>query len=77
MGTDNRVLGDVTNTLLNELTIIINNIEKSRNDRGGIIHYKSTIAQSINKIINSDLGSVYGRRQSILDAIKGIRKAGY
>ena len=77
MGTDNRVLGDVTNTLLNELTIIINNIEKSRNDRGGIVHYKSTIAQSINKIINSDLRSIYGRRQSILDAIKDIRKAGY
>ena len=77
MGTDNRVLGDVTNTLLNELTIIINNIEKSRNDRGGIVHYKSTIAQSINKIINSDLRSIYGRRQSILDAIKDIRKTGY
>lgn len=77
MGTDNRVLGDVTSTLLNELTIIINNIEKSRNDRGGIVHYKSTIAQSINKIINSDLRSIYGRRQSILDAIKDIRKAGY
>lgn len=89
MGVDNRVLGDLTNVLLNKLTIIRSIIYNSRNDRWGIIAYRDRFVRVIEEIIGSDdyrdidrkfsgdLGSVYRRRQSILDAIKGIRKAGY
>ena len=89
MGVDNRVLGDLTNVLLNKLTIIRSIIYNSRNDRGGIIAYRYHFVRVIEEIIGSDdyrdidrkfsgdLGSVYRRRQSILDAIEGIRKAGY
>lgn len=89
MGTDNRVLGDVTNGLLGKLTIIRSIIDNSRNDRWGIIAYRDRFVRVIEEIIGSDdyrdidrkfsgdLGSVYRRRQSILKAIKGIRKAGY
>ena len=89
MGVDNRVLDDLTNVLLNKLTIIRSIIYNSRNDRGGIIAYREHFVRVIEEIIGSDdyrdidrkfsgdLGSVYRRRQSILDAIKGIRKAGY
>ena len=89
MGVDNRVLGDLTNVLLNKLTIIRSIIYNSRNDRGGIIAYRDHFVRVIEEIIGSDdyrdidrkfsgdLGSVYRRRQSILKAIKGIRKAGY
>ena len=89
MGVDNRVLGDLTNVLLNKLTIIRSIVYNSRNDRGGIIAYREHFVRVINEIIGSDdyrdidrkfsgdLGSVYRRRQSILDAIKGIREAGY
>lgn len=89
MGVDNRVLDDLTKVLLNKLTIIRSIIYNSRNDRGGIIAYREHFVRVIEEIIGSDdyrdidrkfsgdLGSVYRRRQSILDAIKGIRKAGY
>ena len=89
MGVDNRVLDDLTNVLLNKLTIIRSIIYNSRNDRGGIIAYREHFVRVIEEIIGSDdyrdidrkfsgdLGPVYRRRQSILDAIKGIRKAGY
>lgn len=89
MGTDNRVLGDVTNGLLGKLTIIRSIIDNSRNDRWGIIAYRDRFVGVIEEIIGSDdyrdidrkfsgdLGSIYRRRQSILDAIKGIREAGY
>ena len=89
MGTDNRFLGDLTNVLLGKLTIIRSVIDNSRNDRWGIIAYRDRFVRVIEEIIGSDdyrdidrkfsgdLGSVYRRRQSILDAIKGIRKAGY
>ena len=89
MGTDNRVLGDVTNGLLGKLTIIRSIIDNSRNDRWGIIAYRDRFVRVIEEIIGSDdyrdidrkfsgdLGSIYRRRQSILDAIKGIREAGY
>lgn len=89
MGTDNRVLGDLTNVLLGKLTIIRSIIDNSRNDRWGIIAYRDRFVRVIEEIIGSDeyrdidekfsgdLGSVYRRRQSILDAIKGIREAGY
>ena len=89
MGVDNRVLGDLTNVLLNKLTIIRRIIDDSRNDRWGIIAYRDHFVRVIGEIIGSDdyrdidrkfsgdLGSVYRRRQSILDAIKVIRKAGY
>ena len=33
--------------------------------------------RDIDRKFSGDLGSVYRRRQSILKAIKGIRKAGY
>ena len=89
MGVDNKVLGDLTNVLLGKLTIIRSIIDNSRNDRWGIIAYRDRFVRVIEEIIGSDdyrdidrkfsgdLGSVYRRRQSILDAIKGIRKAGY
>ena len=89
MGVDNRVLGDLTNVLLNKLTIIRSIIYNSRNDRWGIIAYRDRFVRVIEEIIGSDdyrdidrkfsgdLGPVYRRRQSILDAIEGIRKAGY
>lgn len=89
IGTDNRVLGDVTNGLLDKLTIIRRIIDNSRNDRGGIIAYRDHFVRVIDEIIGSndyrdmdrkfsgDLGLVYGRRQSILNAINEIRKAGY
>lgn len=89
MGVDNRVLGDLTNVLLNKLTIIRSIIYNSRNDRRGIIAYRDHFVRVIEEIIGSDdyrdidrkfsgdLGSVYRRRQSVLKAIKGIRKAGY
>lgn len=89
MGVDNKVLGDLTNVLLDKLTIIRSIIDNSRNDRWGIIAYRDRFVRVIDEIIGSndyrdidrkfsgDLGSVYRRRQSILDAIKGIRKAGY
>lgn len=89
MGVDNKVLDDLTNVLLNKLTIIRSIIYNSRNDRWGIIAYRDRFVRVIEEIIGSDdyrdmdrkfsgdLGSVYRRRQSILDAIEGIRKAGY
>lgn len=89
MGVDNKVLGDLTNVLLDKLTIIRSIIDNSRNDRWGIIAYRDHFVRVIDEIIggndyrdidrkfSGDLGSVYRRRQSILDAIKGIRKAGY
>ena len=89
MGVDNKVLGDLTNVLLNKLTIIRRIIDDSRNDRWGIIAYRDHFVRVIGEIIGSDdyrdidrkfsgdLGSVYRRRQSILDAIKGIRETGY
>lgn len=89
MGVDNRVLGDLTNVLLDKLTIIRRIIDNSRNDRWGIIAYRDHFVRVIDEIIGSndyrdidrkfsgDLGSVYRRRQSILDTIKGIREAGY
>ena len=89
MGVDNKVLGDLTNVLLGKLTIIRSVIDNSRNDRWGIIAYRDRFVRVIEEIIGSDdyrdidrkfsgdLGSVYRRRQSILKAIKGIRKAGY
>ena len=89
MGVDNKVLGDLTNVLLNKLTIIRRIIDDSRNDRWGIIAYRDHFVRVIGEIIGSDdyrdidrkfsgdLGSVYRRRQSILGAIKGIREAGY
>ena len=89
MGVDNKVLGDLTNVLLGKLTIIRSIIDNSRNDRWGIIAYRDRFVRVIEEIIGSDdyrdidrkfsgdLGPVYRRRQSILDAIEGIRKAGY
>ena len=89
MGVDNKVLGNVTNDLLDKLIRIRSIIYNSRNDRGGIIAYRDHFARVIDEIIGSDdyrdidrkfsgdLGSVYRRRQSILDAIKGIRETGY
>lgn len=89
MGVDNKVLGDLTNVLLDKLTIIRRIIDNSRNDRWGIIAYRDHFVRVIDEIIGSndyrdidrkfsgDLGSIYRRRQSILNAIKGIRKAGY
>lgn len=89
MGVDNKVLGDLTNVLLGKLTIIRRIIDNSRNDRWGIIAYRDRFVRVIEEIIGSndyrdidrkfsgDLGSIYRRRQSILDAIKGIREAGY
>ena len=87
MGVDNKVLGDLTNVLLDKLAIIRRIIDNSRNDRGGIIAYRDHFARVIGEIIGSndyrdidrkfsgDLGSVYRRRQSILEAIEAIKAA--
>lgn len=87
MGVDNKVLGNLTNVLLDKLTIIRRIIDNSRNDRGGIIAYRDHFARVIGEIIGSndyrdidrkfsgDLGSVYRRRQSILEAIEAIKAA--
>ena len=89
MGVDDRVLGEVTNGLLDKFTAIRRIIDSSQNDRWGMEVYRSHMIRVIEEIIGSDdyrdidrkfsgdLGSIYRRRQSILDAIKGIREAGY
>lgn len=75
MGVDDRVLGKLTNGLLDKLIRIRNNIEQWQNDRWGEETYKKQIAQMINEIIDSDLLSVNRRRQSILEAIEVIKVA--
>lgn len=75
MGVDDRVLGKLTNGLLDKLIRIRNNIEQWQNDRCGEETYKKQIAQMINEIIDSDLLSVNRRRQSILEAIEVIKAA--
>lgn len=75
MGVDDRVLGKLTNGLLDKLIRIRNNIEQWQNDRWGEETYKKQIAQMINEIIDSDLLSVNRRRQSILEAIEVIKAA--
>ncbi len=75
MGVDDRVLGKLTNGLLDKLIRIRNNIEQWQNDRWGEETYKKQITQMINEIIDSDLPSVNRRRQSILEAIEVIKAA--
>ena len=75
MGVDDRVLGKLTNGLLDKLIRIRNNIEQWQNDRWGEETYKKQITQVINEIIDSDLPSVNRRRQSILEAIEVIKAA--
>lgn len=76
MGVDNRVLGDVTNGLLDKLIRIRRYIEGWQNDRWGADGYKSNISQVIGEII-SDLSTVSGRRQNIVGGIERIKSEGY
>ena len=76
MGENNIVLGNVTNDLLDKLIRIRRYIAKSQNDRGGIVHYKSSITQVIGEIIN-DLSIASGRRRGIVGGIEGIKSEGY
>ena len=76
MGENNIVLGNVTNDLVDKLIRIRRYIAKSRNDRGGIVHYKSNITQVIGEIIN-DLSIASGRRRGIVSGIEGIKSEGY
>ena len=72
----NIVLGNVTNDLVDKLIRIRRYIAKSRNGRGGIVHYKSNITQVIGEIIN-DLSIASGRRRGIVSGIEGIKSEGY
>lgn len=74
MGVDDRVLGEVTNGLLDKL--IRSYITESQNSRWGIDYYKSSITQVIDEIVN-DLSIASRRRRDIVGGIKGIKSEGY
>lgn len=76
MGVDDRVLGEVTNGLLDKLIRIRRYIEGWQSDRWGADGYKSNISQVIGEII-SDLSTASGRRRSIVGDIEGIKHEGY
>lgn len=76
MGKDNKVLGRVTNGLLDKLIKIRSYIAESQRSSWGIDHYKSNITQVIGEIIN-DLSIVSERRQNIVGGIEGIKSEGY
>lgn len=76
MGVDDRVLGEVTNGLLDKLIRIRSYITESQNSRWGIDYYKSSITQVIDEIVN-DLSIASRRRRDIVGGIKGIKSEGY
>jgi hypothetical protein len=76
MGVDDRVLGEVTNGLLDKFTAIRRIIDSSQNDRWGMEVYRSHMIRVIDEII-SDLSTVSGRRRGIVDGIEGIKSEGY
>lgn len=76
MGVDDRVLGEVTNGLLDKLIRIRSYITESQNSRWGIDYYKSSITQVIDEIVN-DLSIASRRRRDIVGGIKGIKREGY
>ena len=76
MGVDDRVLGEVTNGLLDKLIRIRSYIAESQNSRWGIDYYKSSITQVIDEII-SDLSIASKRRRGIVGDVEGIKREGY
>lgn len=76
MSANNRVLGEVTNDLLDKFTAIRRIIDSSQNDRWGMDGYVDRMISVINGII-SDLSTVSGRRRGIVDGIEGIKSEGY
>ena len=75
MSTDNGTLGSATNKLIAKLTRLNQAIQQMQSDGWGEETYKKQITQMINEIVDSDLPSVYRRRQSILEAIEAIKAA--
>jgi len=76
MGVNNTVLGEVTNGLLGKLIRIRSYIAESQNSRWGIDHYKSSITQVIDGVIN-DLSIASKRRRDIVGDVEGIKREGY
>ena len=76
MGEDNKVLGEVTNGLLDKFTAIRRIIDNSQNDRWGMDGYVDRMISVINGII-SDLSTVSGRRRNIVGDVEGIKREGY
>lgn len=76
MGVDDRVLGEVTNGLLDKFTAIRRIIDNSQNDRWGMDGYVDRMISVINGII-SDLSTVSGRRRNIVGDVEGIKRERY
>lgn len=76
MGVNDRVLGEVTNGLLDKLIRIRSYIAESQNSRWGIDYYKSSITQVIDGIIN-DLSIASKRRRGIVGDVEGTKREGY
>ena len=76
MGVDDRVLGEVTNGLLDKFTAIRRIIDSSQNDRWGMDGYVDRMISVINGII-SDLSIASGRRRDIVGGVEGIKREGY
>lgn len=75
MSVGSTALGSSTNTLIGKLTEIVRIVSDAQNDKWGMDGYISRIVTVINEIVDSDLPSVNGRRQSILAAIEAIKAA--
>lgn len=76
MGVDDRVLGEVTNGLLDKFTAIRRIIDSSQNDRWGMDGYADRMISVINGII-SDLSTVSRHRLGIVGDVEGIKREGY
>lgn len=76
MSVDSTALGSSINTLIDKLTEIVRIVSDAQGDGWGMDGYISRIVTVIGEIVDSDLPSVYGRRQSILNAIEAIKTAG-
>lgn len=76
MSAGGTALGSSTNTLIDKLTEIVRIVSDAQGDGWGMDGYISRIVTVIGEIVDSDLPSVYGRRQSILNAIEAIKTAG-
>ena len=76
ISSDDIVLGEVTNGLLDKFTAIRNIIDSSQNDRWGMDGYVDRMISVINGII-SDLSIASGYRRGIVGGIEGIKREGY
>lgn len=76
ISSDDIVLGEVTNGLLDKFTAIRKIIDSSQNDRWGMDGYVDRMISVINGII-SDLSIASGYRRGIVGGIEGIKREGY